>query len=74
VNPFSEVPILVDGDVTLRDLQAILIYLARKHGGETWFPIEAGAMAEVAEWLMSPRTRWPAVLTTHVCMTSSATN
>ncbi|MEA3182343.1 MAG: glutathione S-transferase [Gammaproteobacteria bacterium] len=52
MNPFGEVPILVDGDLTLRDSQAILINLARKYGGETWFPIDADAMAHVAEWLM----------------------
>ena len=29
-NPFGEVPVLEDGDLTLRDSQAILVYLARK--------------------------------------------
>ncbi|WP_199797218.1 glutathione S-transferase N-terminal domain-containing protein, partial [Erythrobacter sp. QSSC1-22B] len=27
-NPFGEIPVLVDGDVLLRDSQAILVYLA----------------------------------------------
>ena len=52
MNPFCEIPVLVDGDLTLRDSQAILVYLARKHGGEAWLPSEAGAMAQVVEWLM----------------------
>jgi glutathione S-transferase len=52
MNPFGEIPVLVDGDLTLRDSQAILVYLARKHGGEAWLPTEAGAMAQVVEWLM----------------------
>jgi glutathione S-transferase len=30
MNPFGEIPVLVDGDLTLRDSQAILVYLARK--------------------------------------------
>lgn len=51
-NPFGEIPVLTDGDLTLRDSQAILLYLARKYGGEGWFPTEATAMAQVVEWLM----------------------
>ena len=52
LNPFCEIPILTDGDLILRDSQAILIYLARKYGGEAWLPTEASAMAQVMEWLM----------------------
>jgi glutathione S-transferase len=51
-NPFGEIPILVDGNLTLRDSQAILVYLARKYGGEGWLPTEASNMAQVMEWLM----------------------
>ncbi len=52
LNPFGEIPIFVDGEVTLRDSQAILIYVARKWGGETWLPTDAASMARVTEWLM----------------------
>lgn len=51
-NPFGEIPVLVDGDLVLRDSQAILVYLARKHGGEDWLPGEPAGMAQVMEWLM----------------------
>jgi glutathione S-transferase len=51
-NPFGQIPILEDGDLALRDSQAILVYLARKYGGESWLPTEAAAMAKVMEWLM----------------------
>jgi glutathione S-transferase len=51
-NPFGEIPILEDGGIVLRDSQAILIYLARKHGGEAWLPTDAAGMAEVVSWLM----------------------
>ena len=51
-NPFGEIPILEHGNVTLRDSQAILVYLARKYGGERWLPTEPAAMAEVVAWLM----------------------
>ncbi|MGS5046764.1 MULTISPECIES: glutathione S-transferase family protein [unclassified Mameliella] len=52
LNPFLEIPILTDGDLVLRDSQAILVYLARKYGGEGWLPTEPTSMAQVMEWLM----------------------
>ncbi len=51
LNPFGQVPILIDGDVVIRDSQAILVYLARRYGGEDWLPLEAEAMAKVGQWL-----------------------
>jgi glutathione S-transferase len=51
-NPFGEIPILEDGELVLRDSQAILVYLARKYGGESWLPTDAAGMAEVVSWLM----------------------
>ena len=33
LNPWGEIPILEDGNVVLRDSQAILVYLANKYGG-----------------------------------------
>ncbi len=50
-NPFGQVPVLVDGDVTLPDAQAILVYLARQYGGEAWLPSEALPLAQVVRWL-----------------------
>ncbi len=52
LNPFGEIPILTDGELVLRDSQAILVYLARRYGGEDWLPTEPAAMAKVMEWLM----------------------
>ncbi|HML91848.1 glutathione S-transferase [Methyloceanibacter sp.] len=52
-NPFGEIPVLEDGDLVLRDSQAILVYLARKYGGETWLPTDPAGMAEVMTWLMA---------------------
>jgi glutathione S-transferase len=52
LNPFGEIPVLKDGSVVLRDSQAILVYLARKYGGEDWLPTDAAGMAEVVTWLM----------------------
>ena len=51
-NPFGEIPVLVDGDLILRDSQAILVYLARKSGREDWLPISPAPMAQVMDCLM----------------------
>ncbi|MBD1874275.1 glutathione S-transferase [Nodosilinea sp. FACHB-131] len=51
LNPFGQVPVLVDGEVTLADAQAILVYLARQYGGDTWLPTEALPLAQVVRWL-----------------------
>ncbi|MFZ2854807.1 MAG: glutathione S-transferase [Rhodocyclaceae bacterium] len=51
LNPWGEIPILVDGEVVLRDSQAILVYLAVKYAGENWLPRDAAGMAEVMQWL-----------------------
>lgn len=51
-NPFGEIPVFVDGDVLLRDSQAILVYLARKYKHQNWYPTDAREEAEVLQWLM----------------------
>ncbi|WP_462152993.1 glutathione S-transferase family protein [Pseudoalteromonas xiamenensis] len=51
LNPFAEIPILVDGQIVLRDAQAILVYLACRYAGEAWWPGEAHLQGEVMQWL-----------------------
>lgn len=51
LNPWGELPVLVDGDVVLRDSQAILVYLARDYGGHQWWPDGAAQQGEVMQWL-----------------------
>ncbi|BAU67479.1 Glutathione S-transferase domain protein (plasmid) [Stanieria sp. NIES-3757] len=51
LNLLGEVPVLVDGNVILRDSQAILVYLAKRYGNEDWLPTEAETMSHVMEWL-----------------------
>jgi glutathione S-transferase len=51
MNPFGQVPLLVDGETTLADAQAILVYLARQYGGEAWLPIGPLPMSQVIRWL-----------------------
>ena len=50
-NPLGEIPTLEDGDLVLRDSQAILVYLARKYGSDDWLPSEPNEMAQVMQWL-----------------------
>lgn len=51
MNPFGQVPILTDGEVAVRDSQAILVYLAKKYGNGQWLPNDAAALADVIAWL-----------------------
>jgi glutathione S-transferase len=51
LNPFGEVPTLIDGDVAIRDSQAILVYLASRYGGERWWPQDPVRLARIVGWL-----------------------
>ncbi len=55
LNPFGQIPVLIDGESVVADAQAALVYLARQYGdssdGLAWLPLEAGAIAEVVRWL-----------------------
>lgn len=51
LNPRGQVPTLEDGGTVVWDSLAILVYLARKYGGEKWLPLDAERMAEVMQWL-----------------------
>lgn len=50
-NPRGQIPVLEDDGVVVWDSQAILVYLARRYGGESWLPLEAEPMAKVMQWL-----------------------
>jgi glutathione S-transferase len=51
LNPLGQVPVLIDGDVVIRDSQAVLVYLARRYSREDWLPMDAASMGKVTEWL-----------------------
>lgn len=51
LNEFGQVPVLVDGNETIRDSQAILFYLALKYDDGTWLPKDALGQAKVMQWL-----------------------
>lgn len=51
LNPFGQVPVLVDGDAVIADSNAILVYLARKTGRTDWLPETPVEAAAVQRWL-----------------------
>ena len=51
LNPFGQVPVLEDGELTLADSNAILVYLANKYGDESWLPRDPAGQAAVQRWL-----------------------
>jgi glutathione S-transferase len=51
LNRFGQVPVLVDGDITIADSNAILVYLARKFGKTDWLPQTPALEAAVQRWL-----------------------
>ena len=50
-NPLGQVPVIEDGDVTIYDSNAILIYLATRYDDGRWLPRDAVAAARVQQWL-----------------------
>lgn len=50
-NPMGRVPVLEDGDVTLFESQAIMRYLAAKHGAEDLWPTDPVARAPIDQWM-----------------------
>jgi glutathione S-transferase len=52
-NPFGQVPVIEDGDVTLADSNAIVVYLATRYAAADsgWLPRDAVGAAQVQRWL-----------------------
>ncbi len=52
LNPLGQVPVIQDGDITVADSNAILVYLAlTRDPGRKWLPENALAQVEVQRWL-----------------------
>lgn len=51
LNPFGQLPVLKAGELVLRDSHAILVWVARRHGGERWMPTAVDDEAIVNSWL-----------------------
>lgn len=51
MNPFGQVPVIEDGDVTLADSNAILVYLEARYAPGRWMPRDPLGAARVQRWL-----------------------
>jgi glutathione S-transferase len=52
LNAFGEIPIFDDGELRLRDAQAIMVYLARKYDKDNyWYPNDAESAGRIQQWL-----------------------
>lgn len=54
INPLGHIPVIVDGDYSLRDAHAILVYLAAKYDpARRWYPADKPELiGEVAQWML----------------------
>jgi glutathione S-transferase len=52
LNPLRQIPVLQDGDLTIGDSNAILVYLAKRYApGSRWLPEDPVTAAQVQRWL-----------------------
>lgn len=51
LNPLAQVPVLTDGEVVIRDSQAILTYLAAAHAPGTWDGQSPAERGRISQWL-----------------------
>lgn len=63
VNPWGKVPTLVDGDLTLWESNAILVYIAEAHGEGRLWAADARGRAEIQRWLFWESAHWQPTLT-----------
>jgi glutathione S-transferase len=51
-NPFGQIPVIDDGELTLADSNAILVYLAKRYDASgRWLPEDPVGAAKVQRWL-----------------------
>lgn len=51
MNPFGQIPVIEDGDVTLSDSNAILVYLEARYAPGQWLPRDPVGASQVQRWL-----------------------
>jgi len=56
INPAAKLPVLVDGDLTLTESMAIVLYLGEKYPDKGLMPRDLGARAEFYKWIMFAAT------------------
>lgn len=58
LNPMGQVPVLVDGDLTLAESYAIAMYLCTKVPAQTLYPSAPAARAKVDQWMFWAANSW----------------
>ena len=51
LNPVAQIPVVIDGDLVMRESNAIIRYLAAKHGAEELYPSDLAARFRVEQWM-----------------------
>lgn len=51
LNPTGQVPVVIDGDLVLRESNTVLRYLAGKHGTEALYPSDLAERARIEQWM-----------------------
>jgi glutathione S-transferase len=51
LNPLGLVPVLIEGEYSVRDSHAIMFYLASKYGADQWMPNDPESLASVMKWI-----------------------
>jgi glutathione S-transferase len=58
INPWGKIPTLVDGELTLWESNAILLYLSEAHGGYRLWSQEPKQRADISRWLFWESAHW----------------
>ena len=58
INPNAELPALVDGDLTLWESNAILVYASEKLGNKTVYPDDPKIRGDITRWLLWESGKW----------------
>jgi glutathione S-transferase len=75
LNPLGQVPVIEDGALKLPDSNAILTYLALRHGAARWVPSTPEELAEQQRWFSlaaGPLSFGPAAARAHLLFGSPA--
>jgi glutathione S-transferase len=51
LNPVAQIPVVIDGDLVMRESNAIIRYLAAKHGAEALYPTNLAARFRIEQWM-----------------------
>ncbi len=51
LNPVAQIPVVIDGALVMRESNAIIRYLAAKHGAEALYPTDLAARFRVEQWM-----------------------